>query len=37
MQTLKVYCKTTPVVATPNAQTVNVDLPAMSPLPTPKT
>ena len=35
-QTLKVYCKLAPVAASPNQQTVSQDLPAMTPLPQPK-
>ncbi|MGE5187337.1 MAG: carboxypeptidase regulatory-like domain-containing protein, partial [Acidobacteriota bacterium] len=37
MQTLKVYCKPVKVNASPNAQTVVQELPAMTPLPSPKT
>ena len=36
MQTLKVYCKAVKITPSPNAQTVTQDLPAMTPLPAPK-
>ncbi len=35
MQTLKVYCRTVKVTATPNAQTMLAEVPAMTPFPTP--
>jgi hypothetical protein len=36
MQSLKVYCKAVKVAASPTTQTVTQDLPAMTPLPVPK-